>query len=132
MIRRPPRSPLFPYTTLFRSLRAAPVRGDDSRRGPGATRRGLRRVLRAGRLQRGRSAGGPHRGQAPRAGGQAARRRARRVGGRGAGGGAGRRKRRPSHGGGGRGGPPAPAPRDGGGGAPPGTPVSWAAAGAPR
>src|SRR2546422_11780290 len=26
MIRRPPRSTLFPYTTLFRSLRAAPVK----------------------------------------------------------------------------------------------------------
>src|SRR3712207_7052930 len=25
MIRRPPRSPLFPYTTLFRSLRVEPV-----------------------------------------------------------------------------------------------------------
>src|SRR5438552_11390864 len=27
MIRRPPRSTLFPYTTLFRSLRAAPAGG---------------------------------------------------------------------------------------------------------
>src|SRR2546422_4388015 len=27
MIRRPPRSTLFPYTTLFRSLRRAPDRG---------------------------------------------------------------------------------------------------------
>src|SRR2546430_13403905 len=26
MIRRPPRSPLFPYTPLFRSLRGAPLR----------------------------------------------------------------------------------------------------------
>src|SRR2546422_4840681 len=31
MIRRPPRSTLFPYTTLFRS-RAAPSRGGDPRR----------------------------------------------------------------------------------------------------
>src|SRR5256885_12014064 len=29
MIRRPPRSTLFPYTTLFRSLHAALLRGDD-------------------------------------------------------------------------------------------------------
>src|SRR2546422_6502631 len=44
MIRRPPRSTLFPYTTLFRSLRRAPrsatTRGEDlerrSRRGTGA------------------------------------------------------------------------------------------------
>src|SRR2546430_12457189 len=34
MIRRPPRSTLFPYTTLFRSERAAqpPVGGDDNER----------------------------------------------------------------------------------------------------
>src|SRR3712207_7376137 len=31
MIRRPPRSTLFPYTTLFRSRR--PIRGDDRGRG---------------------------------------------------------------------------------------------------
>src|SRR2546430_13507577 len=30
MIRRPPRSTLFPYTTLFRSLRVAPVQEEDS------------------------------------------------------------------------------------------------------
>src|SRR3712207_7963970 len=36
MIRRPPRSTLFPYTTLFRSPRAARVlRGDDPVRGAG-------------------------------------------------------------------------------------------------
>src|SRR3712207_9427623 len=29
MIRRPPRSTLFPYTTLFRSLRRHPVGGDE-------------------------------------------------------------------------------------------------------
>src|SRR3712207_9267104 len=32
MIRRPPRSTLFPYTTLFRSLRHAPLRGGGGRR----------------------------------------------------------------------------------------------------
>src|SRR5438034_6442958 len=32
MIRRPPRSTLFPYTTLFRSLPGAPVRRDVGRR----------------------------------------------------------------------------------------------------
>src|SRR3712207_7233442 len=30
MIRRPPRSTLFPYTTLFRSLQAAPTRTTDA------------------------------------------------------------------------------------------------------
>src|SRR3712207_8792780 len=30
MIRRPPRSTLFPYTTLFRSLEAVPAGGDDA------------------------------------------------------------------------------------------------------
>src|SRR3712207_8271112 len=58
MIRRPPRSTLFPYTTLFRSLRrhvhaarrhaAAPGRRDD-----------LRGARRPGRLRRRRPAG-PH------------------------------------------------------------------------
>src|SRR2546430_13385930 len=51
MIRRPPRSTLFPYTTLFRSLHAAEDRrpapgGDDRRRRPGDAarrRRGMRR-----------------------------------------------------------------------------------------
>src|SRR5690625_7730059 len=33
MIRRPPRSTLFPYTTLFRSLHAAGAPGDGRRRG---------------------------------------------------------------------------------------------------
>src|SRR2546430_9359260 len=33
MIRRPPRSTLFPYTTLFRSRRAKPVRRIDERVG---------------------------------------------------------------------------------------------------
>src|SRR5258707_4991615 len=38
MIRRPPRSTLFPYTTLFRSARcpAAPSRSAPARRRPGA------------------------------------------------------------------------------------------------
>src|SRR5438309_8577660 len=35
MIRRPPSSPLFPYTTLFRSTSASPVPG--ARRSPAAT-----------------------------------------------------------------------------------------------
>src|SRR3712207_7018216 len=45
MIRRPPRSTLFPYTTLFRSRAAPPDRahlrgaGGRGRRGPGARRR---------------------------------------------------------------------------------------------
>src|SRR3712207_7577661 len=33
MIRRPPRSPLFPYTTLFRSISASAVMSDDERLG---------------------------------------------------------------------------------------------------
>src|SRR3712207_7060937 len=40
MIRRPPRSTLFPYTTLFRSLRAHLVRHRDRRRGGGGRRPG--------------------------------------------------------------------------------------------
>src|SRR2546430_4442332 len=40
MIRRPPRSTLFPYTTLFRSLRR---RAHGARRGGGAVRRVARR-----------------------------------------------------------------------------------------
>src|SRR2546425_6255856 len=35
MIRRPPRSTLFPYTTLFRSGHGAPVRGQGLPRGLG-------------------------------------------------------------------------------------------------
>src|SRR3712207_7647207 len=35
MIRRPPRSTLFPYTTLFRSRRASGARADHRRRGAG-------------------------------------------------------------------------------------------------
>src|SRR3712207_7077945 len=38
MIRRPPRSSLFPYTTLFRSLKAGlPIIGDDIKSQVGAT-----------------------------------------------------------------------------------------------
>src|SRR5690349_22200665 len=36
MIRRPPRSTLFPYTTLFRSIAAATVEHDTARIGDGA------------------------------------------------------------------------------------------------
>src|SRR3712207_7773980 len=37
MIRRPPRSTLFPYTTLFRSQKAAIMDAGCRRRGPGAS-----------------------------------------------------------------------------------------------
>src|SRR6266567_8913261 len=82
MIRRPPRSTLFPYTTLFRPLRRRPVRAAGPRRQPhrlaarpprlrrvpprpgGTARRGLPRA--AGRLRRavrpqGGGQGGPRR-----------------------------------------------------------------------
>src|SRR5687767_15462414 len=39
MIRRPPRSTLFPYTTLFRSILRRCDAGTVGRRGPGATHR---------------------------------------------------------------------------------------------
>src|SRR3712207_7962722 len=39
MIRRPPRSTLFPYTTLFRSLRAAQQLGQEARGRPAVARR---------------------------------------------------------------------------------------------
>src|SRR5256885_7444851 len=53
MIRRPPRSTLFPYTTLFRSDRSQP---DDRNRGPGrqangAIRRDVRDPLRRRRVR---------------------------------------------------------------------------------
>src|SRR5256885_10928553 len=48
MIRRPPRSTLFPYTTLFRSVRRAPCC--------------LGRAPRSGRVGQGRRRGGGHRG----------------------------------------------------------------------
>src|SRR3712207_8194989 len=38
MIRRPPRSTLFPYTTLFRSLEGVPVRTSFIQSLPGATK----------------------------------------------------------------------------------------------
>src|SRR3712207_7367429 len=67
MIRRPPRSTLFPYTTLFRSLLRLPRRhrdrqavGEDRHgRGAGAARQGRRRELAAGVR---RLPGGVHRG----------------------------------------------------------------------
>src|SRR2546430_12552560 len=46
MIRRPPRSTLFPYTTLFRSRRTAP---DARRRGTARTRRSRRVASATGR-----------------------------------------------------------------------------------
>src|SRR2546425_2998072 len=42
MIRRPPRSTLFPYTTLFRSVRAPPARGRTHRAEPVEVRAFLR------------------------------------------------------------------------------------------
>src|SRR2546425_6871565 len=46
MIRRPPRSTLFPYTTLFRSAGAAAVAGAAARAGAGAGAGAGRRRLR--------------------------------------------------------------------------------------
>src|SRR6476661_10671419 len=51
MIRRPPRSTLFPYTTLFRSPRRRPRRGGPRDRGPGG-HRGARRLRRHRRARR--------------------------------------------------------------------------------
>src|SRR5258708_18907165 len=50
MIRRPPRSTLFPYTTLFRSTRLIDVRAVDGdvRRGVPADQHGLRAALEGG------------------------------------------------------------------------------------
>src|SRR2546430_7068796 len=49
MIRRPPRSTLFPYTTLFRSLRARPALARQARGGlPQVHRHRRQRALRAG------------------------------------------------------------------------------------
>src|SRR2546426_4138152 len=52
MIRRPPRSTLFPYTTLFRSHRLRPVdpHGRDQRHALTGRRGGLRGGTRAGAL----------------------------------------------------------------------------------
>src|SRR2546425_8690058 len=63
MIRRPPRSTLFPYTTLFRSPAKGNAghlsfggRGGEGRRGPSAhVRRGVGRSGRRARVQGGRS-----------------------------------------------------------------------------
>src|SRR3712207_8835245 len=55
MIRRPPRSTLFPYTTLFRSLprdRAVAERGRDPGARDGAHAAGVRRVDRRRALRR--------------------------------------------------------------------------------
>src|SRR5260370_2774374 len=46
MIRRPPRSTLFPYTTLFRSARHADPLREQLRRNPGALGRRLNRCVR--------------------------------------------------------------------------------------
>src|SRR2546426_2503858 len=46
MIRRPPRSTLFPYTTLFRSPQVSRDRATPDRRG--CTRRGVREARRGG------------------------------------------------------------------------------------
>src|SRR3712207_6964756 len=67
MIRRPPRSTLFPYTTLFRSraaavLRAGPHGGARHRRGPGLPARAAAGVRRRG----GRRGGRGLRGDRPR------------------------------------------------------------------
>src|SRR5882724_13194758 len=51
MIRRPPRSTLFPYTTLFRSNRPAPADPNHNARQRQPRRGGLS-VLRPGRLDR--------------------------------------------------------------------------------
>src|SRR3989454_8534601 len=60
MIRRPPRSTLFPYTTLFRSHHAHPVRGGLTVRGgdpvplrriPACVRPSVHRVLRGAHLE---------------------------------------------------------------------------------
>src|SRR3989441_5905612 len=51
MIRRPPRSTLFPYTTLFRSLYGAGLQGWDNE----ATTSTARRARRLARRERGRA-----------------------------------------------------------------------------
>src|SRR3712207_7043896 len=55
MIRRPPRSTLFPYTTLFRSDLAGLDRAADRRQQPGVARLGVgRHLLLAGQQRRDR------------------------------------------------------------------------------
>src|SRR3712207_7896519 len=53
MIRRPPRSTLFPYTTLFRSWPKTPKRGALARRRARVRERGSVRQVRAGFLMAG-------------------------------------------------------------------------------
>src|SRR2546427_5966558 len=65
MIRRPPRSTLFPYTTLFRSLHHRPPPGGDERLARGRRLR-ARLQTRAGRGGAGREAGARRGGSAPR------------------------------------------------------------------
>src|SRR3712207_9099359 len=48
MIRRPPRSTLFPYTTLFRSARRFLRRGSARRRGAGRRARRVKQALEKG------------------------------------------------------------------------------------
>src|SRR3712207_6913671 len=58
MIRRPPRSTLFPYTTLFRSPRSGRARGGGRRLGAGGDRRrAAGRTAGSGRAQPLRAAG---------------------------------------------------------------------------
>src|SRR3712207_8837407 len=60
MIRRPPRSTLFPYTTLFRSqLRAREPRPDDPPAGGAGGADGRRAARAGGRRPRRRRAAGP-------------------------------------------------------------------------
>src|SRR5438045_8949760 len=49
---RPPRSTLFPYTTLFRSLRGGQGRGDRGRLAPGAPERSTWAAERGARVSR--------------------------------------------------------------------------------
>src|SRR5687768_17883169 len=63
MIWRPPRSTLFPYTTLFRSVHHQAVRQRDRSRsddGQGCCRRGLRRENQCGGLEPGRNRSEEH------------------------------------------------------------------------
>src|SRR5260370_26919445 len=64
MIRRPPRSTLFPYTTLFRSLRvSAPLLSD---RSPPVHAVRWKRLVAEAETRRAESSGGPRRGPDPR------------------------------------------------------------------
>src|SRR5436309_8509249 len=69
MIRRPPRSTLFPYTTLFRSgpgragRRAPPDRQEPQPRGPQAGRPAAGAAVEAADLQRGRQGGDAQRSE---------------------------------------------------------------------